>query len=252
MSFSILNPELIESVHAALGRLAAAREMNDRLLVDLPVMYPSGATAVVQVEQNRDRVLVSDLGHGLIEAEMAAAEEFFGPAARRTADEFSVNFDGYAIFALWVPIGRLEAAIACVANASCRAAAEAIQKASEMQVRNQNEQIFERVSSVFGKNMVIKKTEIEGRHISWSAHNVIVFPNKSRAIFEYMTGHANSVSNRYMMFSDIKSADHSISLNSVVNSIDELGEKAQMISDVANIVPIKATDDQYRRFAKAS
>ena len=81
---------------------------------------------------------------------------------------------------------------------------------------------------------------------------MIMLPNRRRAIFEYMTNHTNSVSNKFMMFSDIRAADSSISLNTVVRSLDDLGEKAQMVGDVANIVPLKASDEQFRHFAEAS
>ncbi|MBZ0325594.1 MAG: hypothetical protein K8F57_05285 [Alphaproteobacteria bacterium] len=242
----------MERVREALSRLATTREMDGRVVVDLPIMYPSGAMVVVQVERNGDKVLVSDMGCGLVEAELSAADEYYGTAAKKAAEAYSVGFDGYAIFALWVPIGRIESAIVCVGNASCRAASEAVRRASEVQSRSQNERIFDRIARVFGKERVSRTTEIAGQHVSWEAHNVIVFPNRRRAVFEYMTNHTNSVSNKFMMFSDIRAADSSISLNSVVKSLDELGEKAQMVGDVANIVPLKASDEQFRQFAEAS
>lgn len=252
MSIMTSNQVLVERVREAVARLAGAREMDGRVVVDLPIMYPSGAMVVVQVERNGDKVLASDMGYGLVEAELSAAEEFYGVSATRAAEEFSVGFDGYAIFALWVSIDRLESAIVCVGNASSRAAAEAVRRASDIQSRSQNERIFDRIAKVFGKKSVARKTEIPGRHASWDAHNVIVFPDRRRAVFEYMTNHANSISNKFMMFSDIKAVDDSISLNSVVKSLDDLGEKAQLVGDVANIVPMRATDDQFRRFAEAS
>jgi hypothetical protein len=252
MNITTSTQVLIERVREAVVRLAGAREMDGRVVVDLPIMYPSGAMVVVQVERNGDKVLVSDMGYGLVEAELSAAEEFYGSSAAKAADEFSVGFDGYAIFALWVPIGRLESAVACVGNASSRAAAEAVRRAANVQSRSQNERIFDRIAKVFGKKIVTRSAEISGRHVAWPAHNVVVFPNRRRAIFEYMTNHANSASNKFMMFSDIRAVDESISLNTVVKSVDELGEKAQMVGDVANIVPMQATDDQFRRFAEAS
>ncbi len=252
MSAATTNDQVIPHVRAALARLAGVREMDGRVVVDLPIMYPSGAMVVVQIDQSGDKVLVSDMGYGLVEAELVAAQEFYGAAATKAADDFSVGFDGYAIFALWVPASRIESAIACVANASCRAAADAVRRAAEVQSRNRNEQIYDRVATVFGKRFVAKTAEIAGRYASWDAHNVIVFPDRRRAVFEYMTSHANSISSKFMMFSDIRSVDESISLNSVVRSLDELDEKARIISDVANIVPIKASDDEIRRFAEAA
>ena len=54
------------------------------------------------------------------------------------------------------------------------------------------------------------------------------------------------------MFSDIKAADLDVSLNAMVRDINALGEKGQMIGDVANIMPISASDTQIMDYAKAS
>ena len=67
-----------------------------------------------------------------------------------------------------------------------------------------------------------------------------------------MTSHPNSVSSRFLMFSDIKSADEGISLNAVVRDLSSVDEKAQIIGNVANIVGFDATDEDLKRFAKAS
>ena len=252
MKTTTSDEQLLERVRKSLSRIASARGLDGRLVVDIPVMYPSGATAVVEIERNRDRFWVSDMGHGLVEAEFVAAQDFYPPAARRIADEFGVQFDGNAIFALWVPEARLEAAMICVANASAQASAEAIRSASEAKDRRDSERIFERIQSVFGAPSVAKRMEISGRHAQWEAHNVVSFPDHRRAIFEPMSAHAGSVSSRFLMFSDLRAGDPAISLNAVVRDITALDEKAQMVGDVANIVGLDASDEDYRRFALAS
>lgn len=252
MSIAARNQHLKERAQEAVARLSGAREMDGRIVVDLPLMYPSGAMVALQIEQSSDKILVSDMGHGLVEAELTAADEYYGAAAAKAADEFSVGFDGYAIFALWVPVSRIESAIVCVGNASCRAAADAIRRAVEAQSRNENERIYDRIAGIFGRRMVSKRAEIAGRYAAWDAHNVIVFPNRHRAVFEHMSSHANSVSSKFMMFSDIKAVNGNISLNSVVRSLETLDEKAKLVGDVANIISVGAPDDQFRYFAEAS
>lgn len=221
-------------------------------MVDVPIMYPSGATVVVEIEQNNGRFWVSDMGQGHVETEFVAAQGFYANAARRAADEFGVQFDGGSVFALWVSEARLEAAIVCVANASNNACSEAIRSASEAKGRKENERIFERISDVFGSKIVSKSADIVGRHAHWEAHNVVVFPNRKIAVFESMSLHANSVSSRFLMFSDIKAIEQDISLNAVVKDIEKLDEKAQMVGDIANIVAINASDDEIRQYAMAS
>lgn len=236
----------------ALSRLASVREMGGKIMIDLPIMYPSGAMAVVEVERNGDRVWVSDCGHGLVEAEFAGAIEFYARAAEKIAKEYSVSYDGYAIFALWVSEARLEAAIVAVANASCVASREAIRHATEVQGRRQNEKIYERIARVFGPKIVERESEIAGRRAIWNVHNVVTIADQRRAVFEFMTEHPNSVSNKYLMFSDIRSRNVSISLNAVVSNLQRLDTKAQMISDVANVIQIGADDEVFRSYALAA
>lgn len=242
----------MDRVRSALQRLASVRELDGRVSVSLPVMYPSGATVVVEIERNDDRYWVSDMGYGLVEAEISGAQTFYGKIASRIADDFGVGFDGNAMFALWVASSRLEAAIACVANASSRASSEAILQASEAKIRRQNEKIFERVRAVFGDHSVTRSADIIGKHAHWEAHNVVTLPNRHRAVFEHMTAHTTSVSTKFLMFSDIKSAEANISLNAMVRDITALDEKGQIIGDVANILSLSASDEQIIEYARAS
>ena len=156
------------------------------------------------------------------------------------------------MFALWVPGSRLEAAITCVANASNRASSEAILQAVDAKSRRQNEKIFDRVRSVFGDRSVARTADIAGKHAHWEAHNVVLFPNRHRAVFEHMTAHTNSISTKYLMFSDIKSADQDISLNVMIRDIAALDEKGLMVGDIANILSLSSSDEQIREYAKAS
>lgn len=252
MKASIDDLQAVGRVREALARIASVRGLDGRLVVDVPIMYPSGATVVVEIERNGDRYWVSDMGHGLVEAEFVAAQGFFSSAARQAAEVYGVEFDGCALFALWTPSARLEAAIICVANASNRACSEAIRAASEAKERKATERIFKRIQAVFGAKHVTRSAVLVGRHTQWDAHNVVVFPDRRRAVFESMTAHANSVSSRFLMFSDLKAADEELSLNAVVRDTSSLGDKAQIVGNVANIVSLSATDDDLRRFAQAS
>lgn len=240
----------VQRVTEALRRIASVGDADGRVVINLPIMYPSGANVVVEIERNDDRFWVSDMGYGSLEAETSGAQSFFRKCADRLASEFSVQFDGDAIFALWVNNSRLESAIVCVANASARASAEAVRAASEARVKQDNERIFSKIVEVFGSRIVARTADIVGRHAHWEAHNVVVFPNRQTAVFEHMTPHTTSISTRFLMFSDIRAADQSVSLNAVVRDVESLGEKGQMIADLANIVPISASSEQISQFAR--
>lgn len=247
------NQELQSRIAQAVERLMGRRERaGGQVHVSVPVTYPSGASVVVEIEQNADRIWVSDMGAGILEAEMMGAQESYQQLARKKADEFGVGYDNRAMFVLWAPSGRLESAIVCVANASAQAAADAVRHASEAQSRRQNALVFERVKRIFGERHVSRTAEIYGRRSSWEAHNVVLFPDSHRAVFEPMAAHPNSVSAKFLMFSDLRDAELDVSLNAVVESLDSLDRKSQMVGDVANIIELRAADDLYRRYGRAA
>lgn len=246
------SPQLESRVSDALKRIASVRTLEGRTVMNVPVMYPSGATTTVEIEMNGGNCWVSDMGHGLVEAEYMGAQGFYTKSAKDVASQHGVQFDGNSIFALWVPVARLEAAIVCVANSSCQAAQSAILSASEQKATKKNDEIFERIKAVFGKSIVSKSVEIQGRHAHWDAKNVVIFPDRRKAVFEFMTSNPNSVSSKFLMFSDILKADDGVSLNAVVSKASKLNSKGQMIADVANVIEFAATDEEFIQVAKAS
>ena len=243
---------LMRRVEEALRRIASVREVAGQLVVNVPVRYPSGAMAVVSVEENNGKCWVSDLGHGLMEAEYQGSQDYYARTARDVALAYGVEFDGHSIFALQVPMTRLESAIVCIANASNQAAQDAVRLAGEAQSQRQSDQIFERISTIFGPKAVAKTRLIDGRHVQWEAHNVVALPNGRTAVFEFMTAHTNSVSSKFLMFSDIKTINPQMSLNVVVQNTRSLDAKSQMIADVANIVEVSAADQEFIQFASAA
>ena len=242
-----------ERVDEAVRRLVSGRVTGDRARIALPVLYPSGAGAAVEIIINGDRCFISDFGFGQLEAEMQGADDFYGFAARKASERFGVGFDGASIFATWASLGKLEGAVAAVANASVQAVSNAVMSAVEEKERNNNLELYERVCHIFGASSVAKKQDVSGKDAIWSAHNVVTLPNRRVAIFEFVNEHQNSISNKFMMFSDLSSIEgQSYSLNSIVKSVDRLGKKGAMLADVSHVFEIGAPPAQFLRYAEAA
>jgi hypothetical protein len=249
----VANQELRQRLSDAVGRLMGARRgPGQKMLLDMPVVYPSGSSVVVDVEINGDKVWVSDMGMGHTEAMMMGAAESYQHVARGKASEFGIGYDGGAMFVLWAPVDRIEAAILCVANASAQAAADAVRLASEVRYRKQEDAVFEKVVRIFGNLSVARSREVVGRRGSWEAHNVVMLNGGRGAIFEPMSKQHVSVSSKFLMFSDLREAQVGFSLNAVVENINSLDAKAQMVGDVANIIEMSASDEVFRRYSEAS
>lgn len=245
------NSEKMAAVREALALLFDVREAGSRALVSVPVQYPSGALSVVELERQGKTWWISDMGHGLQEAEFVSAGGGFSRAAKDMAKAFGVKFDGHAVFALMVPDEHLDAGIVAVSNASVRATIEAIRSETEKRNETKADAVFDRLTKIFRDAEVTRKAEIAGEHALWEAHNVVRFRSNSRtAIFELMTPHPQSVSAKFLMFSDLKRMPN-LSLNAVVSNPDHLDSKGRMIDEVAHIIRFDATDDAYRRLAAA-
>lgn len=244
--------DLVHKVREALTEIIGIREAGGRSLVSVPVQYPSGALSVVEVEHHGRTWWISDMGHGLQESEYVSADAAFDRAAKAMAKAYGVEFDGHSIFALKVPEDRLVAGIVAISNASVRAAIEAIRAESERKLETKNEEVYEKLSSIFGKGSVSRKLEIEGAHAMWEAHNVVrTKGSEHTAIFELMTHHPHSISAKYLMFSDLQHKS-SLSLNAVVSNPDMLDRKGQMIAEVATIIRIDAPDSSFKKLAIAA
>jgi hypothetical protein len=55
-----------------------------------------------------------------------------------------------------------------------------------------------------------------------------------------------------MMFSDVAARDEGIALNAVVRSLATLGVKGGMLSDVANVIELTASNDDFLRYARVA
>lgn len=248
------NMELKRRVSAVVERLMPFRDSEGgRVMINVPATYPSGASVVVELEQNADRIWVSDMGMGLVEAELMAAQESYQRLARAKAEEFGIGYDNSAMFVLWAQSSELEAAIVCVANASAQASADAVRHAAEVQSRNQSAVVYERIKEVFRECTVSRSFKIDGKRSTWEAHNVVHFPNSRRAVFEPMTMNPNSISSKYLMFSDLLDSNaERYSLNAVVEDVKNLDARAQMVGDVANIINLGASDSEFKKYVDAA
>ncbi|MDG4892729.1 hypothetical protein P9272_03920 [Mesorhizobium sp. WSM4976] len=230
----------------------ATQASTERVRVSMPVLYPSGSGCTVEIGFSADKVFVSDMAAGHTEAYLAGATDYYDHQAKRAAERFGIGYDGHSIFVLWAPIDRVEGAITAVANASVQAASLAVLKAEEDRERRRNDEVYERVRQIFGAPSVAKIVQLEGRRAVWPAHNVVTLSQGKRAVFEFVSMHANSIANKYMMFSDVAARDEGIALNAVVRSLATLGVKGGMLSDVANVIELTASNDDFLRYARVA
>jgi hypothetical protein len=247
----IIARSIEERLKVAVSRLMSVKVEGERARLTVPVLYPSGSSSAVEIMTSGDKVFVSDLGFGHMEAEMYGAEDFYGVSAKAASERYGVGFDGLSIFKTWASLDRVESAIASVANASVQAASVAILRATEEKDRQKNSELFERVQSIFGPTAVAKTADLKGRDAVWQAHNVVLLSDHRRAVFEFVSENTNSISSKFLMFSDLSKRKEEFSLNSVVKSVEKIGGKAAMLADVSNVLSVSDSAEEFIRYAKA-
>jgi hypothetical protein len=235
----------------AVSRLMSVQVEGERARLTVPVLYPSGSSCAVEIMTTGDKCFVSDLGFGHMEAEMYGAEDFYGISAKAAAGRYGIGFDGLSIFTTWASLDKVEAAISSVANASVQAASVAILRATEEKDRHKNSELFDRVRSIFGAAAVARTADLKGRDADWQAHNVVLLSDHRRAVFEFVSENTNSISAKFLMFSDLSKRKDAYSLNSVVRSVEKLGNKGAMLADVSNILNVADPAAEFIRYAKA-
>jgi hypothetical protein len=245
--------DLSSRVSEALSRIVTLRQDGQRYQITLPVLYPNGNSAAVEISPNGGRLFVSDMGLGHLEAEYSGASAYFDRQAQRVAERYGIKYDGHNVFAIDVSMHQVEAAISAVSNASVQAASSAILKSLEDKDRSWNEEVYERVVSVFDQSNVQRTEDISGVKDIWTAHNVVSLRSGGKAIFEFVSPHANSVANKFMMFSDLAEAKEPLALNCVVPDLEKFNRaRGAMLSDLATVITLGASNDQFAALAKAS
>lgn len=236
------NASLIEKVFSD---LFLAWDDGGRQLVSLPVRYPSGALATLEIAIGKTHVHVSDLGLGLHEAESLCTETGYNRFATLEAGRNGLRFDGHAITARDIPTAHAAAALTLVANASVNAAAAAIRADADRREAANLNVIFDKVRMAFPSAHIHKTIEISGGKTSWVAHNVVDLRNNRMAVYEPVSRHAISISTKFLMFSDLSDRPD-LTLNAVFDGTENLDPKALMLRDVANIISVEDSVDTYR------
>src|SRR4051812_39943497 len=93
-----IDERFASAVDAVARELVTTEHFGSASLIKTPMMYPSGAAAVVQVTQHGERFFVTDMGLGQVEADMIGASVLYANSAKPLAEHFGIRFDNQAFF----------------------------------------------------------------------------------------------------------------------------------------------------------
>lgn len=220
-----------------------------------PLMYPSGSTVVVRIEQGGDdRFFVSDVGYGFQEAELMGAGLMYSKPAHAIAMDAGVMFDNQAFFVLEAGRDQLAGAVVTIANCSQHAAMRAADALAEKTFEDRKVRLYERLIKVFEPKIVGKNVDIVGAsNAKWQFATVVRLPGLRPTVFEPVTKHPNSVAHASMKFGDIALLkEHAPHRVAVVHDKKELGTLLTVLSRSANVIDDQESNERIMRIAKAA
>lgn len=112
---------LAEVADAVSREIVSVEHFRGGSIIKTPLMYPSGASVIVQITEHQDRYFVTDMGVGFQEAEMIGAGLLYSNSAKELAKHFGITFDNQAFFVAEAGRDQLAGATTVVANCSSEA-----------------------------------------------------------------------------------------------------------------------------------
>jgi hypothetical protein len=239
-------------VDAVAKEIVTTEHFGSASLIKVPLMYPSGATAVVQITQAQDRFFVTDMGMGHQEAEMIGASTLYNNSAKPLAEHFGIRFDNQAFFVAEANRNQLASAVTIVANCSTEAASMSALKAAERRFEEDSDVLYHRLIKVFPKSEVARDVEFVGSSTHKWPVSAMVKHGANIALFEPVNKHHTSVVNAAVKFNDIARLENPPQRIAVVKQKSELGNYLNVLSQSADVVEYKVSDETILKLAKVA
>jgi hypothetical protein len=249
----IAESPLSKAVDTAIRKLVSVEHFHAGSLVSMPMLYPSGASVVLEVSAQSSTVFICDRGGAFQEAEFIGASRQLPREAERVASEFGIHFDGRDMFVAEVAYDRLEGALINVAAASAQAAASIARRAAERQEQDTKDAMFDKLSSVFGQNGFEREIELLGAsNHKWRVDAVIRFESRV-IVFNAVTRNHVSITGAAAKFYDLSRLETPPRRIAVASSLKELGDWYGVVSGAADtVLEIAAANDRFLRERYAS
>ncbi len=236
------------TVEAAARSLLLIRHDGEISRVALPIFYPSGAAATVEVTQNGAKFLISDAGLAYREAELIGAENLFNRNAAPVAEQFGIDA-GKRGFAVSASAEQLAGAMADVAAASVQVAHRICERVAQRSEAAITAHLYERLVAVFGAKKVVPEAEIAGASSHrWRISALVHVGGKDMA-FEAVSNHHSSVYSSATMFHDLSLLERRPVPVAVVKDKASFGAYLGILSQAANVIEETASDIALTRLA---
>lgn len=220
--------------------------------VTMPVVYPSGASVVLEVFGQGEKFFVSDRGGGYQEAEFAGHSRYFSREAKKAAEDYGIKFDGRDMFIAEVSEGSLPGALTVVANCSQGAVIASAIKSADRAQKDAGEILFARLSKIFPASKLAKDAPILGASgHEWHVSSLVTYDEK-RTVFEAVSHHYPSIVSTTAKFHDLARLERLPTRIAVISSRSSLGDYIGVLSAAStSVVEASVPDQTFIRLAAA-
>ena len=139
--------KLSNIVDAVAKQIVSTEHFRNGSIIRTPLMYPSGASVVVQITQHQERFFVTDMGIGSQEADMFGGSNYYNRSAAALAEHYGIRFDNQAFFVAEAAREQLAGATTVVANCSSEATAIAAFRSADRVFEEQADILYKKNSS---------------------------------------------------------------------------------------------------------
>ncbi len=237
---------------AVARKMTTVQHEQNTSILSTPLLYPGGASILVELQRNGERFRVSDMGGGFTEASMIGATGIFLANAPKIAKRSGIAFEADAFFVLEVSENQLVGAAVTVANASKECMDLTTLRLAQKRCNDAKARLYDRLERVFEKPNIEKNaTIIGGSSHEWEVA-AIVHLGKQSTIFEPVNNKAVSIYRTVTAFHDIVRAPGHPQCVAVVRDKNELGDSLGLLSQAGKVVNEDVSDDSLRKVAAAA
>jgi hypothetical protein len=232
------------------SRLTSVRSDASQILIDTPLLYPSGAHVVVSIDGNGNSYFVSDTGGASLEADLMGVSRSFPVFAKRLADQTQISFDSNCFYASSVSRDQLVVAVIALANASKQACDHAAFKLASRPYQFDDTELVERLTAIFGAPKVHQKAEFAGASNKIWKFAAAVEADGRQTVFDLVKPSWQSLYPAVVKFTDL--SDLPSSPRRVAVLADRTHTTAldlNLLGRSAQIIDFSARDETYRRAA---
>jgi len=240
-------------VENAIRELISVAHFQAGSIVNMPVLYPSGASVVLELTAQGDRVRVGDRGGGYQEAEYNNATRSYRSFAARAAADAGIQFNGRDIFVADVPMDRIAGAMSVVACSSAQAAAFCAYKTVERHEKLAREALYDKLTAVFGVDGFLREVPMIGASNHEWRVDAAIKRDHAFTVFDSVSNVYVSAVGTAAKFHDLARIEFAPRRIAVVSSHADLGDWSGVIASAADaVIELAAANDRFYKFGMAA